>query len=143
MISFIARDNFVESASSLISGQTSWQSREKFTYRNGQFRQTRINNTAISGEYLFFHVLHVLHCTFSVPERTQENSITAPPQRHLNSKIGKDRDKQRLSQIGSSASVRNESGARDLTMPWHVFQYLAIMTFRRAFCPKSPRRIGN
>jgi hypothetical protein len=28
-------------------------------------------------------------------------------------------------------------------MPWHVFQYLAIMTFRRAFRPKSPRRIGN
>lgn len=29
------------------------------------------------------------------------------------------------------------------TMAWHVFQYLAIMTFRRGFRAKSPRRIGN
>lgn len=29
------------------------------------------------------------------------------------------------------------------TILWHVFQYLVIMTFRRPFRPKSPRRIGN
>jgi len=63
----------------------------------------KINNIAISREYLFFIIF--LQCTFLIPERAQENSTTvmAARRRHLNLKIGKDRDKQRLSQIGSSA----------------------------------------
>lgn len=105
-------------------------------------KRTKINNTAISGEYLFF-TMFFMFSTARFRYLSGHRKTAPRLRRHLNLKIGKDHDKQRLSQIGSSAFVRNESGVRDLTMPWHVFQYLAIMTFRRTFCSKSPHRIGN